>query len=572
MKASDAVARVLAANNITYGFELIGGMIAHLVDSINQLDKTKLVSMHHEQGAAFAAGAVARATNHKEMGVALGTSGPGATNLITGIADCWLDSHPCLFITGQVNTSELKGTRSIRQQGFQELDIIAIAQSVTKYAYQIQNVDELIPCLQKAIDIAKEGRPGPVLIDIPMDIQRAEIDEGLLEYLDSGRIVNKEASPDFKDIQDVISELIDSKKPVFLIGGGAVNAKSFQDWLSLLKACELPHVSSLKGSEKTTESDCYYGMIGAYGTRAANLALQQSDLLIVVGSRMDVRQTGANVNEFATKAKIFQIDVDDGQLNNRVHCHKALHMDSESFFTGFLQAKLEAKQEWHIWNRSLSDYFSKTFMDEYEDWSNSPFALFNCLNKCFENTKVHYVADVGNNQMWAAHTVRLMSGQSIHHSGGLGAMGFAIPSSIGVQYATKEPVVVITGDGGAQLNIQELDIIAREQLPILVIVLNNYSLGMVKGFQEMYFEGRNSSTYWNGYSSQYQQIGEAYHLESHTVSDMSTYTGLIESFKADPRPCLIEVIMADARECRPRLEFGNPIDKQSPAIDVEFEL
>ncbi len=171
MKASDAIAHVLSANNVDFGFELIGGMIAHLVDSINSLGKTKLVSVHHEQAAAFAAGGIARATGNEKIGLALGTSGPGATNLITGIADCWLDSSPCIFITGQVNTHELKGGRGIRQQGFQELDIVSIVKSITKYAYQIKSKDEIIPCLQNAIDIARSGRPGPVLIDIPMDLQ-----------------------------------------------------------------------------------------------------------------------------------------------------------------------------------------------------------------------------------------------------------------------------------------------------------------------------------------------------------------------------------------------------------------
>jgi len=176
VKASDAVAQVLADNDIRHGFELIGGMIAHLVDSINTLGKTKLVSMHHEQGAAFAAGAISRASKHKSMGVALATSGPGATNLVTGIADCWLDSHPCLFITGQVNRHELKQGSLVRQEGFQELDIISIVQSITKYAHQVKTIDELIPSLQKAIDIAQQGRPGPALLDIPMDIQRMELD------------------------------------------------------------------------------------------------------------------------------------------------------------------------------------------------------------------------------------------------------------------------------------------------------------------------------------------------------------------------------------------------------------
>lgn len=569
MKASDVIAVVLAKNNVTFGFELIGGMIAHLVDSINELGMTKLVSMHHEQGAAFAAEAISRATNHQEIGVALGTSGPGATNLVTGIADCWLDSHPCLFLTGQVNTYELKGSKLIRQQGFQELDIVSIVQSITKYAYQVTSSEELIPCLQKAIDTAKEGRPGPVLLDIPMDIQRSDIDECLLNYLEND-IEKEEETASIVNIDIILNALKLSKKPLFLIGGGAVNSISFIAWLDCISNYSIPYVSSLKGSEKTTATHCYHGLIGAYGTRSANSAIQNCDLLIVVGSRMDIRQTGSDIKSFTNKAKIIQIDIDKAQLNNRIWCDSVLHLDSESFFNSFLEAHICKKVEWNNWNNLLNEYASQLPADEYLDWVISPFCLFNELNNNFHNTKVHYVADVGNNQMWAAHTIKLGKNQAIHHSGGLGAMGFAIPTSIGIHYATKEPVIVITGDGGAQLNIQELDILAREQLSILVIVLNNFSLGMVKGFQDMYFEGRNSSTFWKGYSSKYKDIAEAYNLEAHIVDNLSSFSNRVESFKNNPRPCLIEVIMADARECRPRLEFGNPIDKQMPTINIEL--
>jgi len=286
-----------------------------------------------------------------------------------------------------------------------------------------------------------------------------------------------------------------------------------------------------------------------------------------VGSRMDIRQTGANAKDFAVNADIIQIDIDSAQLNNRVQCDQTISLDSGSFFKTYLQAEIVANEAWQDWLHQLTAHFAETMIDEYPDWSLSPFQIFNTLNTRFQNTSVHFVADVGNNQMWAAHHLRLSNAQSIHHSGGLGAMGFAIPSAIGVSYASAGPVVVITGDGGAQLNIQELDIISREQLPILVIVMNNYSLGMVRGFQEMYFEGRNQSTYWRGYSSEFKQIGEAYNMESISIRCIDDFSRQIERFRDNPRPCLLEVIMPDARECRPRLEFGNAIDRQTPELD-----
>jgi acetolactate synthase-1/2/3 large subunit len=569
MKASDAVAKVLADTQVLYGFELIGGMIAHLVDSINVLGKTKLVSMHHEQGASFAASAVARVTNHKIMGVALGTSGPGATNLITGIADCWLDSHPCLFLTGQVNTHELKGDRAIRQQGFQELDSVALVSSITKYAHQVTHVDELIPCLLKAITIAREGRPGPVLLDIPMDIQRAEIDEARLkELLDAWADASVPAQVVDTSYDQVWALLEKAKKPLFLIGGGAVNAPGFSQWLSAIDKLGIPHVASLKGAEQVTASPSYLGMLGAYGTRAANYAVQNCDLLVVMGSRMDVRQTGAKTETFAEHAHIVQFDLEPGQLDNRVKAQQSIIAPLEAVFSSFMTKAPMLPHAPVSWCDHLAQVFDRSFADEYKELSISPFKLFSMLNQLTIDRALDYVVDVGNNQMWAAHTLRLGQGQAMHHSGGLGTMGFAIPAAVGACIASKKPVVVITGDGGAQLNIQELDIISRERLPILTIVLNNHSLGMVRGFQEMYFEGRNSSTYWDGYTSQFQALGTAYGIHSLSVVDLQAFHGAVIQFLSDGKPMLIEVLMPDARECRPRLEFGRPIHEQSPLLEV----
>lgn len=568
MKASDAIAEVLSANNVDYGFELIGGMIAHLVDSINVLGKTKIISLHHEQAAAFAAGGIARATNNQKLGLALGTSGPGATNLITGIADCWLDSCPCIFITGQVNTNELKLERKIRQQGFQELDIVSIVKSITKFAHQITCKEEIIPVLQQAINTARSGRPGPVLIDIPMDLQRADLPDDIIDYLAIKKDINEDKNHSVRLFDEVFAEISDAQKPMFLIGGGAINEPHFIAWQKTISECGLPHVSSLKGSEKTQQLPAFYGMIGSYGTRTANYAVQNCDLLIVLGSRMDVRQTGADTKDFARNAKIIQIDLDEAQLGNRVAADININSSCEDFLVAHLQyLERQRHSEQKAWQLELDMHWKQNYQDEYTDWSISPFQICQTLSSAFNSNPVHYVADVGNNQMWVAHSLFLRGKQSIHHSGGLGAMGFAIPTAIGVAYASECPTVILTGDGGAQLNIQELDIIARERLPVLTIVFNNQSLGMVRAFQEMYFDGRNDATYWNGYSSSFSSIGKAYNIESFTTADLAEFAGYINNFIQDPKPMLIEVLMSDARECRPRLAFGNPIDKQYPLKD-----
>ena len=566
MKASDAVAKLLYLNNITVGFELIGGMIAHLVDSINQLGQINLISLHHEQAAAFAAGGVARATNNKKIGLALGTSGPGATNLITGIADCWLDNYPCVFITGQVNTYELKGDKNIRQQGFQELGIVSLVSSITKFAVQIETLEDLLPEIQKAINIAKEGRPGPVLIDIPMDLQREEIDinfNGILKLVNCSieKSTIAVAHFDFKKVNKLLSE---SKRPLFLIGGGACNESLFTDWQEKISQLGIPHVASLKGSEKTTFVSGYLGLIGAYGTRVANYAVQNADLLVVLGSRLDVRQTGANVGDFARNAKnIIQIDIDTNQLNNRVVTQLGINSSCNSYFNDFINSDLQVSCA--DWLETLKCLFSETFKDEYPEFKLSPFQLVKTISEAFKGHKAHFIPDVGNHQMWVAHTLLLDEGQKIHHSAGLGAMGFSLPTAIGIQSVTNDFVISISGDGGFHLNIQELDVIARDQLPILIIILNNHALGMVKNFQDMYFDGRNKPTYWDGYSCSFETIGKAYNIESHNISAINAFNLLIKDYIENPRPLLIEISMENINSCKPRLAFGKPIDEQYPS-------
>ncbi|MCG9706188.1 thiamine pyrophosphate-binding protein [Photobacterium damselae] len=566
MKAADAVAKLLSLNNVTVGFELIGGMIAHLVDSINELGETKLISLHHEQSAAFAAGGVARATNNKQLGVALGTSGPGATNLITGIADCWLDNYPCIFITGQVNSYELKGNRNIRQQGFQELDIVSLTKTITKYAVRIETIDELLPELQKAINISKSDRPGPVLIDIPMNFQREEIDislDDIKKLLPPSRNsygISENIEKDFLKVNELIQL---AKKPLFLVGGGACSEANFTEWQNKISKLSIPHVASLKGSEKVSKIDGYLGMVGAYGTRAANIAIQEADLLIVLGSRLDIRQTGVDVKDFARNSKnIVQIDIDDEQLNNRVKVTHSIKSSCGDFFEFFLQSNIITSSI--NWFNNTKNTFESKFIDEYLESSFSPFEMCKVLSSLFENRSVHFLSDVGNHQMWLAHSLLLDKKQMIHHSGGLGAMGFSLPTAIGIQCVSDALVVSVSGDGGFQLNIQELDVIRREQLPILIIVLNNCSLGMVKNFQDMYFSGRNKPTYWNGYSPSFTAIGKAYGIESYEVSSINNFEKVIKDYIKNPRSVLIEVLIANDILCKPRLTFGKPLDEQYP--------
>ncbi|HVC49794.1 MAG TPA: thiamine pyrophosphate-binding protein [Burkholderiales bacterium] len=571
MKASDAVARYLATHDITYCFELIGGMITHLLDSLAKDGRIQIISMHHEQAAAFAAEGVVRKNRSDKLSLAMGTSGPGASNLITGIGDCWFDSIPCLFITGQVNTGELKGNIAIRQQGFQELDIVTMVRPITKYAAQVLTSDEILPQLHQAMSVALSGRKGPVLIDMPNNVQRQDIPDNVVEkWLQTPFNVNLERTPVMmQDQQKLLEDLCKkSCRPLFCIGGGARWSDSLEQFLQKLDQYGIPYVSTLMGQERIVSNPHYFHMIGAYGNREANYAVENCDLLIVLGSRLDIRQTGADVEDFARKAKIVQIDIDSAQLNNRVKADLAICTDIHDFMESYsLDAMTFPLQETE-WVLELQLFQNRVNTDEYPDWEISPFRLFSCLNEVMHGEAVHYVCDVGNHQMWAAQGLRLEAEQTVHYSGGMGAMGFAVPAAIGVALGALHKTVVITGDGSMQVNLQELDTLVRLGLDISIIVLNNVSLGMVKNFQDIYFDGRDQSTR-EGYSCpSFSKVAIAYGIPALVVSTHEEFKFALEQLKKQKGPFLIEVLMDYATECRPRLAFGCKLDDQYPKLDL----
>jgi acetolactate synthase-1/2/3 large subunit len=502
----------------------------------------------------------------------MGTSGPGATNLITGIGSCWFDSVPCLFLTGQVNVTELKHDRPIRQQGFQELDVVSLVRPITKYAAQVITVDTLLPELHRALTESLCGRQGPVLLDIPNNIQREDIPIETVR-----RWVSKPIEqPAPRAIQD--QKLVEltrmchgARRPLIVLGGGAKWSTLVDSLVSDLNDAELPYVSTLMGQERQEWAATYFGMIGAYGHRTANGAIQQCDLLVVIGARLDVRQTGSDVQSFAKNARIIQIDIDAGQLDNRVKADLSVSASTDQFLACVKFDRQLFPQLHSDWALSLRTHLKQTFIDEYSDWNISPFRLFGEITQTFSGKAVDFVCDVGNHQMWAAHCLRLDSNQTLHHCGGMGAMGFALPAAIGISSVSTGKTIVLTGDGSLQVNIQELDTLARINANILIIVFNNRSLGMVKNFQDVYFEGRNHSTK-RGYSSpSFARVAESFGVESHLIPDERTFREVLQKVAELKRPVLLEIVMEHATECRPRLMFGNPIDQQHPQ-SLGFDL
>lgn len=562
MKVSDFIAEFLQKKGINSVFELSGGMITHILDSLNQKTNINIISMHHEQSAAFAAEGYARITGLP--GVALATSGPGATNLLTGMGSCFFDSTPAIFITGQVNRHELKGDRAIRQLGFQETDIISMARPIAKACFQVSDPNEIQTIFENAFKIAMEGRPGPVLIDIPMDVQRAQIED----------IFFNEAETTVSEIDSVIlKNLIEdikyAKKPLVLSGRGIKASKSQIPFKEFVLKTKLPVITTLLGLD-TIEYDNFQrvGFIGSYGNRWANIAFGECDLLIVLGSRLDIRQTGADA-KFIENRKIYHIDCENGEINNRVKGCTPIVSDLRAFFKEFgkisANESFELKQDWLNQISDLKEKWPDT--KELTPKGINPNIFMHTLSNKSRKAKA-YLADVGSHQMWAAQSLELYGNQNFLTSGGMGAMGFSLPAGIGASIAlNKGAVVVLVGDGCMQINIQELQTIVRNKLPVKIIVLNNRTLGMIRQFQDSYFESRYQSTYWGYDAPDFAKVATAYGIESKTIDRSEEIENAIDWLWTKENtdvPQLLQVMIDPHTNTYPKIAFGRPITEMEP--------
>jgi acetolactate synthase-1/2/3 large subunit len=565
MKLSDYLTEYLANYGVTHVFGYAGGAVTHILDSIYKRKDIEFVSVYHEQAAAFAAEGYARIKNN--IGVALATSGPGATNLITGIGSAYFDSIPCLYITGQVNTYEYKGDLSVRQLGFQETDIISIVKPITKYAVRICEPELIKYELQKAIAIAMEGRKGPVLLDIPMDIQRAEIDVSSLKEYENDAFQGEDESW----LNQVIHMINNSSRPVILAGGGVRTGGAVELLKSFVEGTGIPVVSSLMGL------DAYYGkqslgLIGAYGNRYGNFTLANSDLILCLGSRLDTRQTGTNIESFAREAALIRVDIDDNELQRKLKDEElALHMNVYDFLTRINQhLNLIAPQNLERWNKIVESY-----REQYPSYSSrsltDPNYVMNYLSREIEQDAV-ICTDVGQNQMWAAQSFELKPGQRLLTSGGMGTMGFSLPAAIGAYFATSNrPIYAIAGDGGFQMNIQELQLIIREKLPIKIIVLNNGCLGMIRHFQEMYFESRYGGTIIGYQAPDFIKIAQAYGINAYDIKNEEELEDIGKLLHSEGA-ALIQIHLPRNTYVFPKLAVNRPIEDQEPLLErEEFE-
>jgi acetolactate synthase-1/2/3 large subunit len=568
MKISDYVIDTLAAEGVTHIFEVCGGALSHLLDSLYGRSDIRTVSMHHEMAAAIAAEGYSRASEN--IGVAMATSGPGATNLITGIGSCYFDSIPCLFITGQVNTYEYKFNKPVRQIGFQETDIVNIVKPIVKYAVLVKDPQDMKEILEKSIFIAKTGRPGPVLIDLPLNIQRSNIDPSKQSadgYTKSDSVISDE------NLDITIKSLIkNSLRPVILAGGGVRSSKATKELFDFAHTTGIPVVVSLMGLDSFPHDDpLYVGMIGTYGNRYANLTIANADLIIALGTRFDTRQTGTKPETFARAAKIIHVDIDAHELNNKIKADIPINIDIKAFLDSlYLNSGNFNKKNYSTWIERISYFKLKYSIDSSsENNSITPYELLKEVSKAIPDDAIICV-DVGQNQMWAAQTLEVKKDQRFFTQGGMASIGSALPMAIGASFAKPDRmIIVITGDGGFQLNIQELQTIYYHNLPIKIILLNNSGYGMIRQFQEQYFEGRFQSSVIGYSNPDFQKVVSAYNISSRKMSTIKEVKPALESLFCDSKPGFLEAIIDAKFNVIPKLAVNKPVEDQEPELSRE---
>lgn len=571
MKVSDYIIEYLVQKKSSVIFGYIGGMITHLVDSIHQNPNAEYIQVYHEQTAAIAAEGYARVTGN--TGVAIATSGPGATNMITGIANAYFDSIPVVYITGQVNTFEFKYDKPIRQQGFQETDVVSVVTPITKYAKLVDKAEEIAYELEKAFFIANDGRKGPVLLDIPMNIQREDIDfENSLRF--TPPLKPAQTNIDWESIIAIIKK---SKRPLVLAGGGINSPEGRIALNAFIQKYKLPIISSLMGKGAFDEKEeQFVGMIGSYGNRCSNISIAHADLLIVIGSRLDTRQTGAKIDSFLTNGNIIHVDIDTDELEyHRLPNRMKVNYDAKLFLSQLCayELKLNIDDKWISFIDFLKLNYNQNSEVERFVENKAPYSFMYFLNK-IAPTDCIYTVDIGQNQMWAAQTLRISKKQLFLTSGGHAPMGYALPAAVGAAMANpSKRIFAICGDGGFHMSTQALMLISQYELKITVIVINNHALGMITQFQELYFNKRMAGTIEaGGYCvPDIRKMAQSYGIPYLCIEEASLHDQLLGEKVLSIPFSIVEYKIESDSKVYPKLEYNRPIDDSFPYLsEKEF--
>ncbi|MCU1303863.1 MAG: ilvB [Candidatus Sulfotelmatobacter sp.] len=552
LKGAEIVLQCIRAEGVDLVFGYPGGAIMPLYDALEG-SGVRHVLTRHEQGAVFAAEGYARVTG--KIGVAMATSGPGATNLVTGIADAKMDSVPLVCITGQVRTAMI-GT-----DAFQETDVFGVTLSLTKWSRLVRTIDEIPEVIAEGFHWARSGRPGPVLIDIPTDILKAKKEfSGPVKFTPHVRPV--EAKAEGASTDTIAALLQRAARPVALVGAGAKLSGAIPELRRLLDHLNIPTFATVHGLGAVPPQSPYYlGMVGMHGTRAANTALHETDLLLVFGARLDDRVTG-DPSRFAPHAKIVHFEIDPAQLDRVRACELPVIGNLADTIPAF-QAELHRHSlpDWNAW-RTLACGPERAELDPRGLAQPTIRFLDELFSRLPQDNVV--IADVGQHQMWAAQRYRSSSPRGFITSGGLGAMGFALPAAVGVQLAKPETCVLcVSGDGGFQMNIQELATVHRLGLPIKMVIVDNKYLGMVRQWQQLFYARNYAETDLSD-NPDFVEIAKAYKIHGWRLNEaamaefpVSADTGdLIENFLRSPNAELLVFDCAPEANVYPMVPAG----------------
>lgn len=489
MKVSDIVVKFLEDKGIKHVFTISGGGCIHLINSLGNSNKLKYICVHHEQAAAMAAEGYARLK--EDIGAAIVTTGPGGTNTLTGVLGCWLDSIPSIFISGQVSLSQISENTGCRQIGDQEFDIVSTVKSMTKYATMIKDKNNILFELEKAYTIATSGRPGPVWIDIPLDIQGSIINKNELKIYNK---VNITPSPIQSEIDKFLQILSQAKKPLFVVGNGIRLSKSYQLFDNILKSTNIPVLTSLhSGVDCVDNTYKYYaGRIGILGQLTSNIIVQESDLLIVLGSRLNIKSTGYNILGFAPNAKKIFVDIDENEINkHKFNIEQKIISDLNKFLT--ILSKIEINLEIDEWREYIKKIRStqKFYYDKHANMEKYA-SVYYFISKLKNHSKnIPIITSNGSAHVCTLQGYQLEKDQRMFTNVGCASMGYGLPAAIGACFGNKDTdIICIEGDGSLQMNLQELQTVVHHQLPIKLIVINNDGYLSIKITQETFFGGK----------------------------------------------------------------------------------
>ena len=555
LNGSEIIVECLKEQNVDTIFGYPGGAILNVYDALyKHSDEITHILTSHEQGASHAADGYARATG--KVGVCFATSGPGATNLVTGIATAYMDSIPVVAITCNV-TVPLLGKDS-----FQEIDIAGVTMPITKHNFIVKDVTKLADVIRAAFRIAKEGRPGPVLIDVTKDVTAAECD-----YIkETPKAIERQTDTiKEEDVERAVEMIKASKRPYVFVGGGVIASDASDELARFVKKIDAPVADSLMGKGAFDGTDPHYtGMLGMHGTKTSNFGVSECDLLIAIGARFSDRVTG-NANKFAKNAKILHFDIDAAEINKNIHSDASVVGDALEILKR-VNAKLE-QQDRHEWLEHIHDYEKQYPMAYRKDCLNGPLIM----EKIYELTKGEAIisTDVGQHQMWAAQHYKYKKPRTLLTSGGLGTMGYGLGAAIGAKVGCKDKTVInIAGDGCFRMNMNEVATATRYNIPVIEIIFNNHVLGMVRQWQDLFYGKRYSATVLDD-CVDFVKVSEGMGAKGYRVQTIEEFEAALKDAMALNIPCVIDCLIDREDKVFPMVSPGAAISEAFDRQDLD---